>query len=125
MLGLENKRYFRMIANRSVHSVYHTHFLLTRLLRQTTGHNEHPSVQQQHTHPQNNHLAFTGKVFLSTELIRPIVAEYSSGATLDTRPFGNSVSKRLLNPNLKTQIILLVYCAARYVWVENLRFEIC
>lgn len=78
-------------------------FILTRLLKHTTGHKEHPNVQQQHTHPQNNHLALTGNVFLSTELIRPIVAEYSSGATRDTRPFGNSVSKRLLNPNLQIE----------------------
>lgn len=70
------------------------------MLKHTTGHNEHPKVQQQQTHPQNNHFAFTGNVFLSTELIRPIVAVYSSGATLDNRPFGNSVSKRLLKPNL-------------------------
>lgn len=67
--------------------------LLTRLLKQTTGHNEHPKVQQQQTHPQNNHFALTGNVFLSTEFILPMVAAYSSGATRDTRPFGNSVSK--------------------------------
>lgn len=68
-----------------------------------TGHNEQPSVQQQHTQPQNNHLTFTGIVFFSTLFTRDTVALYSSGATRDTRPFGNSKSNLLLNPNLKNK----------------------
>lgn len=74
---------------------------ITLLLRQITGHKEHPSVQQQHKHPQNNHFTFTGKVFLSTLLILSTVSLNSSGATLDTKPLGNSTQNLLLNPNLK------------------------
>lgn len=66
-----------------------------------TGHNEHPSVQQQQTQPQNSHLTLTGNVFFRIPFIRLIVALNSSGATRDTRPEGNSVLNRLLKPNLK------------------------
>ena len=58
---------------------------LTRLLRQTTGHSEQPNVQQQHIHPQNNHLTLTGRVFLSTLFRRVTVALYSSGATCSNK----------------------------------------
>lgn len=57
-------------------------------------------MQQQQIHPQNNHLAFRGKVFFKTPLIRIIVALNSSGATFWASPGGNSVLNRLLNPNL-------------------------
>lgn len=75
--------------------------LLTLLLRQTTGHNEQPKVQQQHIQPQNSHFTLTGRVFLRTELILCRVSLNSSGATLPVRAEGNSVSKRLLSPNLQ------------------------
>ena len=78
------------------------YWILTLLLRQITGHSEQPNVQQQQRHPQNNHFTFTGKVFLKTLLILSIVSLNSSGATLETRPLGNSVLNRLLKPNLKT-----------------------
>ena len=45
---------------------------LTRLLRQTTGHNEQPRVQQQHIQPQNNHLTFTGRASLTLHLIEQL-----------------------------------------------------
>lgn len=82
---------------------------LTLLLRQITGHREHPSVQQQHMQPQNNHLTLTGSVFLSTLLIRATVAWYSSGATRDCSPDGNSPLKRLLRPKLKQHNIKFIY----------------
>lgn len=62
----------------------------TLLLRQMTGQSEQPRVQQQHIHPQNSHLAFIGKLFFKTELIRPIVSSYSSGATREVSALGNS-----------------------------------
>jgi hypothetical protein len=74
---------------------------LTLLLKHITGQREHPSVQQQQTQPQNSHFTLTGRVFFSKPLMRIIVALYSSGATRDTRPGGNSELKRLLRPNLK------------------------
>lgn len=77
----------------------------TLLLRQITGHKEHPKVQQQHTQPQNSHLTLTGKVFFNTLFILITVALNSSGATLDTRPLGNSDSKRLLRPNLSNKVL--------------------
>jgi len=70
------------------------------LLRQITGQSEQPRVQQQHIHPQNNHLAFIGKLFFKTELIRAIVSSNSSGATRDTRALGNSDWNLLLSPKL-------------------------
>ena len=39
-------------------------FPLTLLLRQTTGHIEHPRVQQQHRQPNSNHLTLMGRAFL-------------------------------------------------------------
>lgn len=78
--------------------------VVTLLLRQMTGHKEQPSVQQQQTQPQNSHLTFTGSVFFRTLFIRRTVALNSSGATRDTRPLGNSDSKRLLRPNLQGKI---------------------
>lgn len=83
-------------------STYKRHiFVLTRLLRQITGHREQPRVQQQQTHPQKSHFTFTGRVFFRTLLIRPMVALNSSGATREINPAGNSALKRLLKPNLK------------------------
>ena len=76
----------------------------TFLLRHITGHNEQPNVQQQQTQPQNSHLMLTGKVFFKTLFILIIVALNSSGATRETKPFGNSDSNRLLKPNLNKQI---------------------
>lgn len=73
-----------------------------------TGHREHPRVQQQHTQPQNNHFTLTGNVFFNTLLIRAIVAWYSSGATRDCSPGGNSPLNRLLKPNLKLHIITFI-----------------
>ena len=64
---------------KELESLYGT--LYTLLLRQITGHMEHPNVQQQQIQPQNNHLTFMGRVFLRTPLMRHIVALYSSGAT--------------------------------------------
>lgn len=58
-------------------------------------------MQQQQTQPQNNHFTFTGIVFLRTLFTLETVALYSSGATRDTRPLGNSVSNLLLKPNLQ------------------------
>lgn len=55
--------------------------LLTLLLRQTTGHMDIPSVQQQQIQPQSNQRTLTGIVLLSTLLTRVTVALYSSGAT--------------------------------------------
>lgn len=69
------------------------------LLRHMTGQREHPKVQQQHTQPQNSHFTLTGNVFFSTLLMRATVAWYSSGATRDCSPEGNSPLKRLLRPN--------------------------
>lgn len=69
-----------------------------RLLKHITGQREQPSVQQQHTQPQNSHFTFTGSVFLRTALIRMMVALNSSGATRDTKPAGNCALKRLLKP---------------------------
>ena len=57
------------------------YFLLTLLLRQTTGHIDIPSVQQQQMHPQSNQRTLTGMVLLSTLLTLVTVALYSSGAT--------------------------------------------
>lgn len=74
---------------------------LTRLLKQTTGHREQPSVQQQQRHPQKSHFTLTGNVFFKTLLIRKMVSLNSSGATLETRPLGNSVLNLLLSPNLQ------------------------
>lgn len=74
---------------------------LTLLLRQITGHKEHPKVQQQQRQPQNNHFTFTGRVFFNTAFILITVSLNSSGATLDTNPLGNSVLNLLLKPNLK------------------------
>lgn len=75
--------------------------MLTRLLRHITGHREQPNVQQQQTQPQNSHFTLTGSVFFRTLLTRNTVALNSSGATRDTKPLGNSVSNRLLRPNLR------------------------
>jgi len=69
------------------------------LLRQTTGHKEQPSVQQQNMHPQNNHRTFTGILFRSMLLIRTMVSLNSSGATFPTNCDGNDASNRLLRPN--------------------------
>jgi hypothetical protein len=69
-----------------------------------TGHREHPSVQQQQTQPQKSHFTFTGRVFLRMLFTRITVALYSSGATRDTKPFGNSASNLLLRPNLQNKI---------------------
>ena len=55
--------------------------LLTRLLRQTTGHMDIPSVQQQQIQPQSNQRTLTGIVLLSTLFTLVTVALYSSGAT--------------------------------------------
>jgi len=55
-----------------------------------TGQSEQPRVQQQHIHPQKSHLAFIGRLFFKTELIRPIVSSYSSGATREVSALGNS-----------------------------------
>lgn len=74
---------------------------LTLLLRQITGHNEHPSVQQQQRQPQNNHLTLTGRVFFKTAFILITVSLNSSGATLEDSPLGNSVLNLLLKPNLE------------------------
>lgn len=75
--------------------------ILTRLLRQITGHKEQPNVQQQQRQPQNSHLTFTGRVFFNIPFIRITVSLNSSGATRDTKPLGNSVLNLLLKPNLK------------------------
>ena len=56
-------------------------FLLTLLLRQTTGHMDIPSVQQQQIQPQSNQRTLTGIVLLSTLFTLVTVALYSSGAT--------------------------------------------
>ena len=56
-------------------------FLLTLLLRQTTGHIDIPSVQQQQIQPQSNQRTLTGIVLLSTLFTLVTVALYSSGAT--------------------------------------------
>lgn len=74
-----------------------------------TGHKEHPKVQQQQTQPQNSHLTLTGRVFLRTLFTLITVALNSSGATRDTKPFGNSDSNRLLRPNLCTNAIFNVH----------------
>lgn len=66
-----------------------------------TGQREQPKVQQQHRHPQKSHLTLTGRVFFKMPLIRITVSLNSSGATLDTKPLGNSVLNLLLNPNLE------------------------
>lgn len=73
-----------------------------------TGHKEQPKVQQQQTQPQNSHFTLTGRVFLRTLFTRITVALYSSGATRETRPFGNSASNLLLRPKLKKKIIIPV-----------------
>jgi len=59
----------------------HSVELLTRLLRQITGHMEQPRVQQQHRQPQTSHFMFSGNVFRNTLLIRFMDAVNSSGAT--------------------------------------------
>lgn len=91
----------------SMWNIYHHNYIpyifLTLLLRQTTGHSEQPSVQQQQMHPQNSHFTFIGSVFFRIPLIRVTVALNSSGATRDTRPEGNSTLKRLLRPNLQNK----------------------
>lgn len=73
---------------------------LTLLLKHMTGQREQPKVQQQQTHPQNNHFTLTGSVFFNTLFILIIVALNSSGATRDTKPGWNCELKRLLKPNL-------------------------
>lgn len=73
------------------------------LLKHITGHSEHPKVQQQQTQPQKSHLTLTGSVFFKILLTLITVAWNSSGATLETKPEGNSVSNLLLSPNLKTK----------------------
>ena len=75
-------------------------FLLTLLDKQMTGHIEQPRVQQQQRQPQKSHLTLTGRVFLSVTLTLVMVALNSSGATRACKAEGNSVSKRLDNPNL-------------------------
>lgn len=80
--------------------------MLTLLLRQTTGHREHPSVQQQQMHPQKSHFTLTGSVFRSTELTLWSVSLNSSGATFPVSADGNSISNLLLNPNLKTNKVI-------------------
>ncbi len=65
---------------------------------------EHPSVQQQHRHPQKSHRTLTGRVLRRVTLTRLMVALNSSGATRACRAQGNSVSKRLDRPKLKREI---------------------
>lgn len=93
----------QIVCNCSLRLLF-TYVCLTLLLKQMTGHKEHPRVQQQQTQPQNSHLTFTGKVFFNTLFILITVALNSSGATRDIRPLGNSDSKRLLRPNLKQKL---------------------
>lgn len=103
--------------------------ILTLLLKHITGHREHPSVQQQQTHPQNSHFTLTGSVFLRTALMRRMVALNSSGATRDTRPAGNCTLKRLLKPNLesecidrkRTRLLTLLLCEVTSVWNQYYR----
>lgn len=97
--------YLRNVVSKSKDTI-NNHFLilfkiLTLLLRHITGQREHPNVQQQHKHPQNNHFTLTGKVFFKIPLILITVSLNSSGATRDTNPLGNSVLNLLLKPNLQ------------------------
>jgi hypothetical protein len=80
--------------------------LPTLLLRHMTGQSEHPNVQQQHIHPQNNHFTFIGNVFFNTLFKRSIVALNSSGQTLADNPCGNSSLNLLLRPNLKKRKLI-------------------
>ncbi len=47
---------------------------ITRLLRQTTGHMEHPRLQQQQRNPNRSQRTLTGSAFLSVTLTRVTVA---------------------------------------------------
>jgi len=68
-----------------------------------TGHIEHPRVQQQQRHPQNNHRTLTGKFFLSVAFTLLSVALNSSGATRACNADGNSLSNRFDNPKLEKE----------------------
>ena len=81
---------------------------VTRLLRQMTGHREHPRVQQQHTQPQRSHLKLRGIVRRSTSFTSLTVCLNSSWANLACSAWGNSVSNLLLNPNLKAKRCLFL-----------------
>jgi hypothetical protein len=101
---------------------------LTRLLKQITGQRLSPSEQQQQTQPKQSlsnelhnyspaletentltmtiahHLTLIGRFFFRTELIREIVALYSSGAIFDMSCCGNSVLNLLERPKLRVGI---------------------
>lgn len=94
-------------------------FVHTLLLRHITGQREHPKVQQQHTQPQKSHLTLTGNVFFNTLLIRATVAWYSSGATRDCKPEGNSLLNRLLRPKLEWKYLLFIYCSQSLNWFKH------
>lgn len=80
---------------------------LTRLFKQTTGHNEQPTVQQQKSNPQTSQRTFPDMLLANTPLILRIVSASSSGAKRPVNTVGNSVSNRELRPNLKPYMRLL------------------
>jgi len=71
---------------------------LVLLLRQTTGHIEQPNVQQQQRHPHSSQRTLTGSVLRRVTFTRVTVALNSSGATLEWRRLGNSVSNLFESP---------------------------